>query len=98
MEATTDAIIRIVQSCTICYASANIKALETLGYAEHICNFYVISDSCFSGKISQVSGSKAFGYQMYPGIFVDLSIWQEVFTITFFLHIIQFVKIRGSTE
>ena len=26
----------------ICYASANIKALETLGYAEHICNYLVI--------------------------------------------------------
>ena len=29
----------------ICYASANIKALETLGYAEHICNYVVILDS-----------------------------------------------------
>ena len=26
----------------ICYASANIKALETLRYAEHICNYLVI--------------------------------------------------------
>jgi hypothetical protein len=36
----------------ICYASANIKALETLGYAEHTCNYDVILDSCFSGKKS----------------------------------------------
>ena len=35
-----------------CYVSANIKALETLGYAEHIFNYVVISDNCFSGKIS----------------------------------------------
>ena len=35
----------------ICYASANIKALETLGYAEHICNYVVILDSWFYGKI-----------------------------------------------
>jgi len=34
-----------------CYASANIKALETLGYAEHICNYVVILDSWFYGKI-----------------------------------------------
>ena len=33
-----------------CYASANIKALETLGYAEHICNYVVILDSWFYGK------------------------------------------------
>ena len=38
----------------ICYASANIKALETLGYAEHTCNYFAISDSCFSGKIYAV--------------------------------------------
>jgi hypothetical protein len=38
----------------ICYASADIKALETLGYEEHICNFFVISDSCFFGKISGI--------------------------------------------
>jgi hypothetical protein len=25
-----------------CYASVNIKVLETLGYAEHICNYLVI--------------------------------------------------------
>jgi hypothetical protein len=36
-----------------CYASANIKALETLGYAEHICNYLVISDNWFNGKVSQ---------------------------------------------
>ena len=35
----------------ICYASANIKALETLGYAEHICNYVVILDSWFYGKV-----------------------------------------------
>ena len=32
-------------------ASVNIKALETLGYAEHICNYVVILDSWFYGKI-----------------------------------------------
>jgi len=37
-----------------CYASANIKALETLGYAEHICNYVVILDSCFYGKKSVI--------------------------------------------
>ena len=37
----------------ICYASANIKALETLGYAEHTCNYVVILDSWVSGKITQ---------------------------------------------
>jgi hypothetical protein len=34
-------------------ATANIKALETLGYAEHICNYFVISDSWFYGKVSE---------------------------------------------
>ncbi|MCG2758400.1 MAG: hypothetical protein L6263_08200 [Desulfobacteraceae bacterium] len=38
----------------ICYTSVNIKALETLGYAEHICNYVVILDSWFYGKIYQV--------------------------------------------
>jgi hypothetical protein len=37
-------------------ASANINALETLGYAEHICNYVVILDSCFSGKIYAIKG------------------------------------------
>jgi hypothetical protein len=37
-----------------CYASANIKALETLGYAEHICNYVVILDSWFYGKKSVI--------------------------------------------
>jgi hypothetical protein len=46
----------------ICYASANIKALETLGYAEHICNFFVILDSWFYGKdICTVDWSKEAG-------------------------------------
>ncbi len=35
----------------ICYASVNIKALETLRYAEHICNYVVILDSWFYGKL-----------------------------------------------
>ena len=39
----------------ICYASVNIKALETLGYAEHICNYLVILDSWFYGKIYGIS-------------------------------------------
>jgi hypothetical protein len=42
-------------------ASANIKALETVGYAEHICNFYVISDSWFYGKVSVVRTPLNFG-------------------------------------
>jgi hypothetical protein len=43
----------------ICYASANIKALETLRYAEHICNYDVILDSWFYGKIYvHLSGHK----------------------------------------
>jgi len=37
-----------------CYASANIKALETLGYAEHTCNYFAISDSWLYGKVSVV--------------------------------------------
>jgi hypothetical protein len=35
-------------------ASANINALETLGYAEHICNYFGILDSWFSGKVSAI--------------------------------------------
>ena len=47
----------------ICYASANIKALETLGYAEHICNYDVILDSWFYGKIYvHLSGHKQAEY------------------------------------
>ena len=37
-----------------CYASANIKFLEILGYAEHICNYVVILDSWFYGKVSEI--------------------------------------------
>ena len=44
----------VILACAICYASANIKVLETLGYAEHICNYVVILDSWFYGKISVV--------------------------------------------
>jgi hypothetical protein len=32
----------VILACAFCYASANIKALETLGYAEHICNYLAI--------------------------------------------------------
>ena len=42
-------------------ASVNIKALETLGYAEHICNYVVILDSWFYGKISEVGISSNLG-------------------------------------
>ena len=35
----------------ICYASVNIKVLEILRYAEHICNYVVILDSWFYGKL-----------------------------------------------
>ena len=38
-----------------CYASVNIKVLETLRYAEHICNYVVILDSWFYGKVSVIS-------------------------------------------
>ena len=41
-----------------CYASANIKALETLGYAEHICNYVVILDSWFYGKSTRINVKK----------------------------------------
>jgi len=44
--------------CAICYASANIKALETLGYAEYICNYVVILDSWLSGK-KYVAGTRS---------------------------------------
>jgi hypothetical protein len=44
--------LHVISPCDICYLSANIKALETLGYAEHICNYVVILDSWFYGKIS----------------------------------------------
>ena len=46
--------LHVISPCDICYASADIKALETLGYAEHICNYVVILDSWFYGKISVV--------------------------------------------
>jgi len=39
-------------------ASANIKALETLGYAEHICNYVVILDSWFYGKSTRINVKK----------------------------------------
>ena len=48
--------IRNLAIARICYRSANIKALETLGYSEHICNYLVISDNWFNGKIYQVGG------------------------------------------
>ena len=38
----------------ICYAFANIKAPETLGYTEHICNYVVILDSWFYGVSGRV--------------------------------------------
>ena len=37
-----------------CYENQDIKVLETLGYAEHICNYVVILDSWFYGKVSQL--------------------------------------------
>jgi len=51
----------VILACAICYASANIKALETLGYAEHICNYVVILDSWFYGKVSVVGTPLNFG-------------------------------------
>ena len=54
MEATTDAIIRIVQSCVTCYASVNIEVLEILRYSEHTCNYLVISDNWLDGKIAKI--------------------------------------------
>jgi hypothetical protein len=41
----------ICAGCAICYLSVNIKALETLRYSEHTCNYFGILDSWFSGKI-----------------------------------------------
>ena len=35
----------------ICYLSVNIKVLEIVRYSEHTCNYFAISDSCFSGKV-----------------------------------------------
>ena len=52
----TGALSRIVLS-----ASADIKALETLRYAEHICNYVVISDSWFYGKVSVVGNPSNLG-------------------------------------
>ena len=51
----------VISPCAICYASANIKALETLGYAEHICNYVVISDSWFYGKVYVLGTPLNFG-------------------------------------
>jgi len=45
-----------------CYASANIKALETLGCAEHICNYVVILDSWFYGKVSVFGTPSNLGF------------------------------------
>ena len=44
-----------------CYVSVNIKALETLGYIEHICNYVVILDSWFYGKKSVVGTPSNLG-------------------------------------
>jgi len=53
--------IRNLAIACICYVSANIKALETLGYTEHTCNYVVILDSWFSGKVSVVGTPPNFG-------------------------------------
>ncbi|MFH1582114.1 MAG: hypothetical protein ABIC39_08655 [Pseudomonadota bacterium] len=51
-------------------ASANIKALETLRYAEHICNYVVILDSWFYGKMNETatrqSNSAPLGHPLHP--------------------------------
>ena len=44
-----------------CYASANIKALETLGYAEHICNYLLIRDIWSDGKVYVVGTPSNLG-------------------------------------
>ena len=57
--------LRVTSPCAICYASANIKALETLRYAEHICNYVVILDSWFYGKISQPGSPENLGHDRW---------------------------------
>jgi hypothetical protein len=42
--------VRLI-SCN-CYLSVNIKVLKIVRYAEHTCNYLVISDNWFNGKIS----------------------------------------------
>ena len=68
--------IRILKfkGSAICYASANIKFLEILGYAEHICNYVVILDSWFYGKIYvQLIGHKRSEYVWSSTILADAS-------------------------
>ena len=55
--------IRNLAIACICYASVNIKVLEIVRYSEHTCNYFAISDSCFSGKIyGQLTGQKRAEY------------------------------------
>ena len=55
----------MVKTFIFWYSSANIKVLETLGYAEHICYYFGILDSWFSGKIYvQLIGHKRAEYVM----------------------------------
>ena len=55
----------ILKAKVVLSAFADIKALETLGYAEHICNYVVILDSWFYGKIYvQLIGHKRAEYVM----------------------------------
>jgi len=42
-------------------ASVNIKVLEIVRYSEHTCNYFAISDSCFSGKVSVVEAPSNLG-------------------------------------
>jgi len=44
----------MVKAFIIWYSSTN-KVLEILRYSGHTCNYDVILDSCFSGKVSAIS-------------------------------------------
>jgi hypothetical protein len=44
-------------------------------YLINICIFAILQ---ILARYLKIKESKAFDYQMYPEIFVDLSIWQEI--------------------
>ncbi|MCG2778271.1 MAG: hypothetical protein L6406_21565, partial [Desulfobacterales bacterium] len=60
---------------------ANIKALETLGYAEHICNYVVILDSWFYGKIYVVGTPSNLGL-----ILEHITILAEAWILSIYLN------------
>jgi len=63
----------IAKSIAFCYLSANINVLETLGYAEHICNYVVILDSWFYGKVSVLgTPSNLIPIQMISQLIIEV--------------------------